>query len=135
MPDPTPAPEAPKWWSKYVDRAFDLIQTAVLAWIATMGVQNSNKIQAVQSQVDQKAEEISTKQDHAAKKATEVKATLDARTKEDIRVHGVSLYSSWKYLEDVAASTEKPADIAAANEARKAYMDHLKKYDHGGKQP
>lgn len=130
MPDSTPYT-----WPQVVRDAIGVLQIVVLAYLAGQSHSNVGRIEAVQTQVDTKAEEISVKQDHAAKKASEVKATLDARTKEDIRVHGVSLYSSWKYLEDVAASTEKPADIAAANEARKAYMDHLKKYDHGGKQP
>lgn len=125
-------PDAPPYnWPQLIRDALGVLQVIVLAYLAGQSHEHGNQIQAVQTQVDQKAEEITTKQDHASKTATEVKRALADQEKDATRARGVQLYSAWKYLEDVAAATGDKKDADAATEAKKAYAEHLKKYDHG----
>src|SRR5690348_15454324 len=123
MPD-----SPPMTWQQVVRDALSVVQIVALAYLAGQSHQNVGRIEAVQTQVDQRAEEITTKQDHTAKRAAQVQATLEAQTREDVKARGVQLYSAWKYLEDVAAATGSKADADAAAEAKKAYAEHLRKY-------
>ena len=126
MPD-----SPPDTWKQIIRDVLAVVQVVALAYLAGQSHQNVNRIEAVQSQVDAKAEEITTKQDHSARRTAQVQATLEARTKEEDRARGVQLYSSWKYLEDVAEAEPTKANQDAAAEAKRTYAEHLKKHDHG----
>ena len=104
-----------------------LLTIVVTFYTANLGVRNSDKIEAVEA----RQAETLAKQQEAVTKTERVKARLDERTEEDAKATGVQLYSSWKYLEDLANASGLPRDTAKAAEARKVYEDHLKK--HNGK--
>lgn len=108
--------------------ARDFIQLVTLMfcfYTANVGSRNNEKIEVV----EKKQNEVVIKQDEAAKKADEVKETLESKMDDDIKTTGVQLYSSWKYLDDVANTTGKMGDVIKAEEAKKLYQYHLKKYD------
>lgn len=102
---------------KTIQWGMHVITVIALAYIAAMSTKNGDKI-----------EKVEIKQDQAADKATEVKDKLDEKIKDDEKAIGMQLYAAWRYLADVASLTESARDIAKANEARKLYEDHLKKY-------
>ena len=101
-----------------------LLTIVVTFYTANLGVRNSDKIEAVEA----RQTETLAKQQEAANKTERVKVRLDERAEEDVKSMGIQLYSSWKYLEDVANASGLPRDVGKAAEAKKVYEDHLKKY-------
>lgn len=106
---------------KTIQWAMNAVTVIALAYIAAMANSNHDKI-----------DKVEIKQDEAATKATEVKTVLDEKIKEDEKATGMQLYTAWRYLADIASITESSKDIAKANEARKLYEEHLKKYANKG---
>ena len=124
-----PPPSDDKWER----RAFYLFQCLITIWILIQSTKNNTDVQqvnrnveVVDNKVEQKATEIVTKQDTAATKITE-KAEVDAKAM------GVQLYSTWKYLQDVATDSGNPKDKEEADKARKLYEEFIRK--HNGKSP
>lgn len=102
----------------------NLLTLAFCFYTANVGSRNQEKIE----RVEQKQTEVVVKQDVAAKNAEEVKQALDGRYEDDIKSQGVQLYSTWRYLEDMAVSTGHKQDKDKAIEARRLYDAHIKKY-------
>lgn len=94
-------------------------------WTAQQSSQNNDQIRKVET----RQEVVIDKQREAAQKTTEVKETLDEKSAADEKALGIQLYSTWKYLEDVAALSMRPQDVGKAAEAKKVYENHLKKHN------
>lgn len=101
-----------------------LITMLFCFYTANIGSRNQDKIE----QVEQKQTQVANKQDDAAKKAEAVKETLDSKIEDDTEARGVQLYSTWKYLDDIATMSGSAKDKHKAEEAKKIYDAHLKKY-------
>lgn len=100
--------------------ARDILQLVILVltmYATTVSSKNTERI-----------ESVGQKQEAAAEKTTAVKDQLEARQAEEARALGVQLYSTWKYLEDVAAASGSVRDSLKAAEAKKLYQDHIAKY-------
>lgn len=105
----------------------DVLQFLTMVFVfytASIGSRTSDRVETV----EQRQTETLAKQQEAANKTERVKVRLDERAEEDVKSMGIQLYSSWKYLEDVANASGLPRDVGKAAEAKKVYEDHLKKY-------
>lgn len=117
---PTPPPPAhhPIWQADHpvwkIIRDLVIFIASIVA--ASFGISNHSKIQDVEQ-----------RQNEAATTATEVKQQLEVKSAEDAKKAGVSLYSDWKYLQDVADTSGSPRDEAAAAEAKRLYEAHVRK--------
>lgn len=103
--------------------ALQLITLFAVTYTANVGTRNGDRIEGV----EQKQTDSAVKQDDAARKVEVVKQQLSEKSEEDAKVLGVTLYSTWKYLEDVALQSGNPKDGAKAAEAKRAYEDHVRK--------
>lgn len=96
---------------------------ALMLYIATVSASNHSKMQDVEAQ----QKEVIVRQETAATKAEVVKQVLETKIEDDSEQRGIQLYSTWKYLEDVASASMQRKDKEKADEARKLYERHLKK--------
>jgi len=107
MPD-----QPPYSWQQIVRDVIQALQVLALAWIATLGTQNKDKISGVQQQ------------------QAEVKEDLEAKAQKERRAIEVNLRSSWKYLDSLAVESGKQTDKDNAATAKKVLEDFLNHNGH-----
>lgn len=104
----------------------DIIQfltVGLTMYVASVSASNHSKMKDVEEQ----QKEVIVRQESAATKAEVVKHVLETKLEDDSEQRGIQLYSTWKYLEDVATASGGRKDREKADEARRLYERHLKK--------
>lgn len=119
MPDTT---EHPAY--KIARDCIQLITLMFCFYTANVGSRNQDKI----VEVEKKQTEVAVKQDVAAENAERVKENLDGKLKEDTQARGVQLYSTWRYLDDVANASGQKIDKDKALESKRLYDAHIQKH-------
>lgn len=89
------------------------VQSAIFLTILIIGCRQNEH----SKEINQKSSEVLSNQAEAKEKAS--------------ITQGIQLYSSWKYLDDLAQYTGSPKDKQKAVEAKKLYDEYIAKYDDG----